>query len=70
MSLKDIYEATPDDPWWVDPADLRAVMEYAHDHVQGSISCTHGRDFTYDFCPFANGNITKALALADTKVMA
>ncbi len=52
---------TPEDPWYVDPSDLLAVMQYVMDHCEGSMACTHGQGFTYDFCPIANGNLRMAI---------
>lgn len=56
------YEATPDDPWWVDPTNTKAVLQFAAQHVKFTIDCSHKEaDFSYDFCPFTNGIVDKAI---------
>lgn len=64
--MADIFEATPDDPWWIDPTNTLAVLVAVREHCTFSRMCNHGRDnkFTYDFCPLANGIVTKAIANA------
>lgn len=59
--MKRPYNVTPDDPWYMDPTNPLAVMEYVRAHVDGSYLCTHGHGFTYDFCPIANGNLDLAI---------
>jgi hypothetical protein len=48
-------------PWWIDASETVAVMAYVRDHCRESLSCTHGRGFTYDFCPIDNGNLQAAI---------
>jgi hypothetical protein len=55
------FQVEPDDPWYVDPTDTRAVVTYVLQHCECSQMCTHGKGFTYDFCPIANGNLKLAL---------
>jgi hypothetical protein len=65
------FTVSPDDPWYVDPTNTLAVMDYVRRHVDGSQHCTHGHGFTYDFCPIANGNLdlaVEALVAKDKKI--
>ena len=59
--ITDRFQVTPDDPWYIDPIDTKAVIDYTLHHCNLSRDCTHGRGFTYDFCPIANGNLKLAL---------
>jgi hypothetical protein len=36
------FTVSPDDPWYVDPTNTLAVMDYVRRHVDGSQHCTHG----------------------------
>lgn len=59
--LTNKFTVSPEDPWYVDPTDMKAVVAYTVEHCERSQSCTHGHGFTYDFCPIANGNLRLAL---------
>ena len=59
--MAQIYQVHSDDPWFIDPVNSKAVMQAVLLHMETSHSCTHGKGFTYDFCPIANGNLKMAI---------
>lgn len=56
-----VFTVEDSDPWYIDPSDLPKLLSYVQEHVEQSMACTHGRGFTYDFCPIANGNLQLAI---------